>query len=276
MKHGSDWYKREPTAYLGGVQGMTAKEHAVYSIVLDLIYQHGGSVNDDPAWISGWISDMGSAAVRKAIESLIQRGKLVREGDQLTNTRAKSEAKTKENLRETREKTGKKGGIASGKSRAVSNENKGIAEALASPREEKRREESSSSSARESADDPESWTDDRLLDEVMAAVGVRGYPIPTHWMPPGSTLHVGRWRRDLGLSCRRIVDAARASRANHAEPPNGPKALDATMRRLAAELTADPMTPAPRGGKGHSQQSEREQKMKRWAKIANGGSHDPR
>lgn len=141
MKHGSEWYKREPTAYLGGVQGMSAKEHAVFGVVLDLIYQHGGSVNDDPAWFAGWISDMGSSAVRKAVESLIERKKLIRVGDQLTNKRANSEAKTKENLRETRAKSGEKGGIESGKSRSVFNKNNDLSEAIGSPREEKRRED---------------------------------------------------------------------------------------------------------------------------------------
>lgn len=76
MRHGSDWYKREPAAYLGGVQGLTAKEHAVYAVTLDLIYAHGGAINNDPSWIAGWISDMGSAAVRKALAMLCKRGKL--------------------------------------------------------------------------------------------------------------------------------------------------------------------------------------------------------
>lgn len=83
MRHGADWYKREPTAYLGGVQGMTAREHAVYSIILDLIYQHGGSVNNDPAWFAGWISDMGASAVRVTIAGLVSRGKLTLEDGQL-------------------------------------------------------------------------------------------------------------------------------------------------------------------------------------------------
>ena len=141
MKHGADWYQREPVAYLGGVQGLTAKEHAVYAVVLDLIYLHGGSVNNDPSWISGWISDMGSHATRKAIQSLVERGKLVIEGDQLTQKRAKTQAKTKENVRETRRESGKKGGVNSGKSRSAASKNNNLCEASASTREDKRREE---------------------------------------------------------------------------------------------------------------------------------------
>lgn len=132
MKHGSDWYKREPAAYLGGVQGMTAKEHAVYSVTLDLIYAHGGSVNNDPAWIAGWIKDMGGAAVRKAIQSLVERKKLIIAGDQITEKRAKTEAKTKENVRETARENGRKGGKKSGEIRASNNKNKDLEEPPAS------------------------------------------------------------------------------------------------------------------------------------------------
>ena len=114
-KMGLDWYKREPQAYLGGVQGMTAREHAVYAVTLDLIYVNGGSINNDAKWIAGWISDMGQAAVRKTIEALTARGKLVIDGGLLTQERAKREVKTKENLREKSAKNGKKGGENSAK-----------------------------------------------------------------------------------------------------------------------------------------------------------------
>ena len=90
MKHGSDWYHRYPQAFLGGVQGLSTSEHCVYSIVLDLIYAHGGSVNNDPSWISGWVSDMGGAATRTAIKSLVEKGKLIIDGDQITQIRAKT------------------------------------------------------------------------------------------------------------------------------------------------------------------------------------------
>lgn len=132
MKHGSDWYKRGPAAYLGGVQGMTAKEHAVYSVTLDLIYAHGGAVNNDPAWIAGWIKDMGPASVRKTIAALVDMKKLIISGSEITEKRAKNEAKTKENVSETARENGKKGGKKSAESRAASNENNYLGEAVAS------------------------------------------------------------------------------------------------------------------------------------------------
>lgn len=133
MNHGADWYKREPLAFLGGVQGMTAKQIAVYTVVLELIYAHGGSVNNDARWIAGWVQDMGAAAVRRAISDLVEMGKLsIEEDGSLTQKRAKSEAKTRENLRETARKNGKKGGENSAKSREERRENNNLGEAAAS------------------------------------------------------------------------------------------------------------------------------------------------
>lgn len=145
MSLGLDWYKREPAAYLKDVQGLSAKEHAVYSVILDLIYTHGGSVNNDPRWISGWISDMGAAAVRTAISSLVERGILTVDGDQLTQKRAKSEAKLKRNQRKTAQENGRIGGERSAEIRRANKENNDLGEAGASSdtQAEKRREEKS-------------------------------------------------------------------------------------------------------------------------------------
>lgn len=136
MKHGAEWYKREPAAYLGGVQGLTAQEHAVYSVILDLIYQHGGAINCDAKWVAGWISDMGAAAVRNATSSLVAKGKLEMVGEKITQKRAKNEVKTREKLSEIRAEMGKNGGLNSGKSRSKGNENKAEDEANASCRGE--------------------------------------------------------------------------------------------------------------------------------------------
>lgn len=132
MKQGADWYKREPLAYLGSVQGMSSKHHAVFSVVLDLIYVHGGAINNDAGWIAGWISDMGAASVRRVIQDLVDKEKLEIDGDQITEIRAKTEAKTKKELRETNANSGRIGGINSGKSRRGSNNNNDLDKASGS------------------------------------------------------------------------------------------------------------------------------------------------
>lgn len=119
---GLEWYKREPNAYLRDVQGLTEREHAVYSVVLDLIYSHGGAINNDPKWISGWFSNIGSAAVRNTIQSLSEKKYLVIDGQNITQKRAKTEAKRKENSGKTEEKRPEKIPFSGG----ACNENNGL------------------------------------------------------------------------------------------------------------------------------------------------------
>lgn len=225
MKHGADWYQREPVAYLGGVQGLTAKEHAVYSVVLDLIYLHGGSVNNDPAWIAGWISDMGSHAVRKAINSLVERGKLAIEGDQITQKRAKTQAKTKENVRETRRESGKKGGKRSGESRRQSKENNNISEASASTREEERREEVKEEPIGSSKSEPTLFA---VPDPPKPKrKPKRAHSLPDGWVPSDKNLSDAQKH---GLSPEEISHEAEQFRNHHQARGNAFKDWDAAWR----------------------------------------------
>lgn len=80
--------------------------------------------------------------------------------------------------------------------------------------------------------DADSWNPDRLHTAVCWALGLRDR-LPTYWLPPSAPMHVWKWHSELGLSPQSIVDAARKSRANHPEPPRGPKALDGVMKRLS-------------------------------------------
>lgn len=147
MRRGLEWYRREPVAFLGGVQGLTSKEIAVYTIVLDLIYQHGGEINNDARWIAGWIDDMGPAAVRNTIASLVNMGKIfINQEDKISQKRAVNEVKTQNERRKTKSVSGRLGGIQSGFSRRENSKNNGLGEASASQtgeqiREDKKRED---------------------------------------------------------------------------------------------------------------------------------------
>jgi len=79
-------------------------------------------------------------------------------------------------------------------------------------------------------------------------------PLPGWWQGWPPREHVRRWGDDLGLTEAEILEAAEASRQEHPEPPDGPKALDRVMQR-AAQRKADeasrmkpkPKTAAPQG-----------------------------
>lgn len=47
------WYKRYGSDFITATLGMTLEEKGAYSIVLDLIYDRGGPIPDDPRYIAG-------------------------------------------------------------------------------------------------------------------------------------------------------------------------------------------------------------------------------
>ena len=296
MRTGLDWYKRRPVAYLGGVQGLTAKQHAVYSVVIELVYQHGGWVNNDPRWVSGWIADMGPAAIRNTIAELVALGKLILDGDRITQHVAQNEAETQEKRRENASVSGRLGGIQSGFSRRENSKNNDIHEANALTREDKRREEGSGSGSgacapardadqnpppedRPRDDQPATLSPDpsvpddawALFLSVVKAVGYEANRLPLHWMPPAGTMHVARWR-GLGLYDEEIIAAARHSRQNFHDPPKRPSALDAVMQNLAAAkklpaLTPPADRPARQIGAAHGQRPDRDERQRQQADI---------
>ncbi len=60
--------------------------------------------------------------------------------------------------------------------------------------------------------------------------------LPGWWQGWPPRAHVRRWRDDLGLDEDAILAVAQASRRDHPEPPDGPKALDRAMQRAAQRL----------------------------------------
>lgn len=76
---------------------------------------------------------------------------------------------------------------------------------------------------------------DRFFAELLAALGfAANATLPAWWQGWSARTHVRRWIDDLGLSQQRIIDVALETRADHPNPPDGPKALDRFMERAAA------------------------------------------
>ena len=81
--------------------------------------------------------------------------------------------------------------------------------------------------------------DEEFFGSLLAALGFDpDGPLPGWWQGWPPREHVRRWQTDLGLTDAEILEAAEASRQEHPEPPDGPKALDRIMQR-AAQRKAD-------------------------------------
>jgi hypothetical protein len=81
--------------------------------------------------------------------------------------------------------------------------------------------------------------DEKFFGSLLLALGFEpDARLPGWWQGWPAREHVWRWQTDLGLSEASILEAAEASRQEHPEPPDGPKALDRVMQR-AAQRKAD-------------------------------------
>ena len=80
---------------------------------------------------------------------------------------------------------------------------------------------------------------DQFFGEVLLALGHDATALPGWWQGWPPRLHVQRWRDELGLTAAEIVLVAEASRQEHPEPPDGPKALDRAMQRTAQRKVED-------------------------------------
>ena len=80
---------------------------------------------------------------------------------------------------------------------------------------------------------------DQVFGDLLDALGLDADALPGWWQGWPPRLHVRRWRNELGLTEAEILTTAEASRQDHPEPPDGPKALDRAMKRAAQQKVED-------------------------------------
>jgi len=80
---------------------------------------------------------------------------------------------------------------------------------------------------------------DEVFGDLLDALGLDPTALPGWWQGRPPRLHVQRWRDELGMSEAEIIATAEASRHEHPEPPDGPKALDRAMQRAAQRKVED-------------------------------------
>jgi uncharacterized protein YdaU (DUF1376 family) len=84
------WYKRDPTAALEGMAMLTLQERGAYNTLLDLIYCHDGSIDDDPDLLCFWLK-CDRRVWKRLRATLIEKRKLYVHGNKLRNSRADRE-----------------------------------------------------------------------------------------------------------------------------------------------------------------------------------------
>ena len=102
---------------------------------------------------------------------------------------------------------------------------------------------------------------EEFFGELLNALGLDAAALPGWWQGWPPREHVRRWRYDLGLDEDAILEVAEASRRDHPEPPDGPKALDRAMQRASQRLKQTGMAVAKKGaapGNGETRRRKRD------------------
>lgn len=85
---GLAWYRRYPSNFLQSTTMLTVEEKGAYSVLLDMMYQNGGPIPDDPAWIARVCGCSKRKWTQVLRPRLIALGKInIREGGLLSNGR---------------------------------------------------------------------------------------------------------------------------------------------------------------------------------------------
>lgn len=104
------WYKRYPADFIAGTTQLTLEEKGAYSIVLDLIYQTGGPIEDDSRWIAR-VAGCSTKRWNIIRSRLIDLGKLHALDGKLSNQRAEKQMKTEDKEHEAFTENGREGGF---------------------------------------------------------------------------------------------------------------------------------------------------------------------
>lgn len=103
------FYKRYPSDRLMGTRDLTLEERGAYDDLLDMMYDRGRPIPDEPRWIAGFLG----VSVRKWTTiraSLLAAGKLIARGDCLSNPRFERELALEEAALTAQVEWGRMGG----------------------------------------------------------------------------------------------------------------------------------------------------------------------
>lgn len=91
MSKGRPWYRRYPDDFINGTLQLSLEQKGAYSVCLDLMYQRGGPIPDDPRWLAR-VCGCSVQLWKKIRAALIELGKLnLTEDGKLMNGRVSYE-----------------------------------------------------------------------------------------------------------------------------------------------------------------------------------------
>jgi len=200
------WYRRYGADFIAGTLTLSLEEKGAYSIILDLIYDRGGPIPDEPRYIAG----VCGCSLRKwsAIRArLIDAGKIAVRDGRITNQRAEKEIEIATKSACKLAESGSKGGLKRAENAAVARENNDIEQAELKHRAHK------------------PYPDiDTSLRSVEKRAQARGSRLPIDWRPSEAD-----WQsaREAGLTSKQAeAEALNFADYWHAKPGKDALKLD--------------------------------------------------
>ena len=239
------YFPMYPSDFEAKTSHLTILEDGAYNRLLRLCWMTPGcSLPADEEWIMRRARAQ-SEEEKQSVRTVLNEFFKLKNG-RYSNPRLTRELAIAKELYEKRVSSGRKGGISNSLKRKEELSSNAVAMPK-QPEPEPEPEEVAIATSK-APEQVARKADPDFVFELMHVCGHTSGRIPTYWLPPASTIHVQRWMTDLKLTRAEILEAAKASRKNHNEPPNGPKALDRVMQNLSKAKAAGQMTRALGGG----------------------------
>jgi uncharacterized protein YdaU (DUF1376 family) len=234
--------------FLSGTGGMTAATKGVYITILCLIYEAETPLPQSWETLARRCGCT-LPAFKKAVEALIDDGKVTLIDGAIWSPKCEKHLALRRERQSSARSAAKTRWQKSEQNQSEDDAGASFPQCQPEPEPEPEEKEAAAAVTREAIPGSEL---DQLHGDLLSAVGLNNGRLPTHWLPPAATMHIGRWVNDLGLTPTEIIATASASRQQHSEAPQGPRALDRAMQALAATKAAPvmqqikPTHPAPR------------------------------
>jgi len=115
-RRGVESYRHYPRDYIQHVQGLGPDVIGAYTILLDLMYVHGGSAPRDHRHLAQ-ILGCSTRRAGRLIDRLLEAGKIEQRGERLTVDGVEAEVEHGRQLQEQRSQAGQIGGPIGGRAR---------------------------------------------------------------------------------------------------------------------------------------------------------------
>lgn len=253
--NGLPYYKAYPRDFFEGTIGFGFELKGAYRLLIDLIYQHGGDLTDDPRFIAGHLGCSVRAWNGYRAE-LIARGKISCQNGIISNFRADKELEILGSFQEKQRKN-----------RSHPNKNNNLSDTMVSPK----RDHTDTDTEKE---EEGACAREAFFAQIRAAANVTR--MTPYWASSSLADAVARWEA-LGLTEEQIVKAAAESRTKNPDQPDGPKALDRWMEGTAKSQASTSTAPAkePKHGRTVNTSLTVEERAKFWAEKINANTFVP-